>query len=81
MTQDNNFLLKIFIHNKNGELVKEHFYDELVNVFNQIIDHNIEDEDDEWNIINGFQFPPKGLFWHVKEQKWKQIGLQIFRLM
>jgi hypothetical protein len=82
MAHDDIFLLKIFIYNKKGELIKEYLYNEAINVLNEIIDHNIEQEDDQWNAINGFEFPPMGLTWNVKDQEWKQIKIKdFFRLI
>lgn len=62
--------LKIFIYNKNGNKIKEYFYNDFIYVFNEVLDHNIEYEEDEWNMIHGFEFPPKGLLWDDNIKDW-----------
>jgi hypothetical protein len=65
-----NSQLKIFIYDKNGKKIKEYFYSDFIYVFNEVLDHNIEYEEDEWNLINGFEFPPKGLLWDPNLSDW-----------
>lgn len=64
--------LKIFIYDKNGQKIKEYFYSDFIYVFNEVLDHNIEYEEDEWNLINGFEFPPKGLLWDQNLSDWTE---------
>lgn len=65
--------LKVFIYNKKAELKKEYFYDDFIYAINEVMNHNIEHEDDKWNIICDTIFPPKGLFGKIKQA----IGLRI----
>ena len=72
--------LKIFIYNKNGQIIKEYFYSDFIYVFNEVLDHNIEYEDDEWNLINGFEFPPKGLLWDQNIKDWIENPIEPYVL-
>lgn len=62
--------LKVFIYNLKGILVKEYFYNDFVYAFNETLNHNIENEDDQLNIICDFVFPPKGLLWNEEFKNW-----------
>ena len=65
-----NDFLKIFVYNKNGEKIKEDLYSNFIFIFNEVLDHNIEYEEDEWNIIHGFSFPPEDLIWDNTNKEW-----------
>jgi hypothetical protein len=62
--------LKVFIYYKKAELKKEYFYDDFIYAINEVMNHNIEHEDDKWNIICDTIFPPKGLIWENKIGDW-----------
>ena len=70
---DRDLLLKIFIHDNYGKMVKEYFYSDFVEALDKVLNHNIENEDDEWIIINDFKFPPKNKFWSTEKREWKEI--------
>lgn len=63
-------ILKIFVYNSRGEKVKEEPYSNFIFTFNEVLDHNIEYENDEWNMIHGFSFPPAGLIWSYELKEW-----------
>ena len=67
---EENKQLKIFIYDKNGKIIKEYFYSDFIYVFNEVLDHNIEYEEDQWNMIHDFEFPPKGLLWDDNLKDW-----------
>jgi hypothetical protein len=71
--------IKIFIYNKKGELIKKYFYNDFIYAFNEIIDHNIKYKNDEWNLINGLEFPPFGLIWNDEKKNWSKKDNQIFK--
>lgn len=62
--------LKIFIYNNLGEKIEEHNYSSLVKILLEIIDHNIQYENDQWNFIHGTQYPPLGLHWDNQLKDW-----------
>ena len=59
---------KIYIYNKNGQMIKEYFENDFIIAFNEIVSNNIKNESDKWNLIYGFEFPPEGLIW--KNGEW-----------
>ena len=64
--------LKIFIYDKNCKIIKQYFYSDFVYCFNELFNHNIDFEDDQWNMIIDFYFPPEGLLWDSKIKDWIQ---------
>ena len=66
----NKKVLKIYIYNQNGEKIKEDKYSNLIWFLNEVVDHNLVYEEDKWNIIYGFEFPPYYLKWDNEEKDW-----------
>ena len=62
--------LKVFIYNMEGTLIKEYFYNDFIYAFNEILNHNIENEEEQLNLISDFVFPPIGLLWHKESKNW-----------
>jgi hypothetical protein len=71
--------ISIFIYNDNGELIKEYFFSDFVETFNIIISHNMENKNEKWNLINGYEFPPHGLIWNNSEKNWSKKNNEIFK--
>lgn len=72
--------LKIFVYNSRGEKIKEDSYSNFIYVFNEVLDHNVEYEGDEWNMIHGFSFPPAGLVWSYELNEWIEDSKTPFKL-
>jgi len=74
-----NKILKIFIYDKNGNIVSENDYSSFIKVLLDTIDHNIQYENDQWNVIHGFEFPPKGLIWNNNLKEWENNNYNIIK--
>lgn len=64
--------LKIFIYDLECNLIKEYFYSDFIYAFNEVLSHNFEEEDNQWNLIVDFIFPPIGLKWNNKDKNWEK---------
>ena len=62
--------LKVFIYDKKAKLIKEYFYADFIYAINEVMSHNIENEDDKWNLICDTIFPPKALMWDNMIEDW-----------
>ena len=67
--------LKIFVYDINGNKISEHDYSEFIKILLDTIDHNIQFENDQYNIIHGFEFPPYGLKWNYDLKEWEQNNI------
>ena len=73
--------LKIFIYNNNGQKIDERDYDLFEDVFDEITNHNIINQDDIYNVYIGTEFPPKDYTWDDSNKNWKDLSnedLKIF---
>ena len=67
-----NKTLKIFVYDRNGKQISQNDYSEFIKVLLDIIDHNIQFEEDQYNMIHGFEFPPVGLKWNSENREWEK---------
>ena len=64
--------LKIFIYNLDGEKIKEYFYSDFIYAFNEVLAYNFKEEENKWNLIIDFNFPPVGLKWNDQDKNWEK---------
>jgi hypothetical protein len=72
---DNNTILKVFVYNTDGEKVKEDFYANFVEIYDYVLEHNLDEPENPYNIYPGSQFPPKGYKWSKDVGDWVELNL------
>lgn len=68
-------LLKIFVYNTNGELIKEDFYSSFLDVYDYVLNHNTSNSGDPYNIYPGTEFPPRGYKWSKDKGDWIELSV------
>ena len=72
--------LKIFIYNNNGQKIDERDYDLFEDVFDEITNHNINNQDDIYNVYIGKEFPPKDYTWNDFNKNWKDLNNNFLKI-
>lgn len=67
-------ILKVFVYNTKGEKIKEDFYSNFVEIYDYVLEHNLNEPNDPYNIYPGTQFPPKGYKWGENVQDWVELN-------
>jgi hypothetical protein len=72
--------LKIFIYNNNGQKIDERDYDLFEDIFDEITNHNISNQNDIHSVYIGKEFPPKDYIWDDSNKNWKDLNNNFLKI-
>ena len=72
--QTSNFM-KVYVYDTKGQLIKEDFYSNFLDVYDYVLNHNTNNINDPYNIYPGTEFPPKGYKWSNDKGDWVELSL------